>query len=167
MVYKNSNMNLRQTLFLSFNLSHTILLFRISLNSSRIGSYKKKLKEFSEKERELWRVFDRTPFEKEIAAENVPAEDVLKMLDYPAYFDLLSLPLPEGRVGILSALAVEEMIAQGKGDKWHITNLGAVLFAKRLADFRPLRRKAVRVVRTDGQNIRQSHGNHQSRLAAG
>jgi predicted HTH transcriptional regulator len=128
----------------------------------RIGSYKKKLKEFPEKERELWRVFDRTPFEKEIAAENVTAEDVLKMLDYPAYFDLLSLPLPEGRVGILSALAVEEMIAQGKGDKWHITNLGAVLFAKRLADFRPLRRKAVRVVLYKGESrvetVREQEG---------
>ena len=37
----------------------------------RVGSYKKRLKELPEKERELWRVFDRTPFEKEIAAENI------------------------------------------------------------------------------------------------
>lgn len=58
----------------------------------RVGSYKKKLKDFPEKERELWRVFDRTPFEKEVAAENIAAEKVLKLLDYPAYFDLLSLP---------------------------------------------------------------------------
>jgi hypothetical protein len=29
-----------------------------------------------EKERELWRVFDRTPFEKEVAAENIAAEKV-------------------------------------------------------------------------------------------
>ena len=32
----------------------------------RIGSYKKKLKDYPEKERELWRVFDNTPFEKEM-----------------------------------------------------------------------------------------------------
>lgn len=128
----------------------------------RIGSYKKKLKEFPEKERELWRVFDRTPFEKEIAAENVTAEDVLKMLDYPAYFDLLSLPLPEGREGILTALVAEQMIVQGKGGKWHITNLGAVLFAKRLADFHSLRRKAVRVVLYKGESrvetVREQEG---------
>lgn len=30
----------------------------------RVGSYKKRLKEFPEKERELWRIFDQTPFEK-------------------------------------------------------------------------------------------------------
>jgi ATP-dependent DNA helicase RecG len=109
----------------------------------RVGSYNKKLKGFPEKERELWRVFDRTPFEKEIAAENIAADEVLRLLDYPAYFDLLSLPLPEGRDGILSALATDDIIAPGKGGKWHITNLGAVLFAKRLADFRTLTRKAV------------------------
>ena len=118
----------------------------------RVGSYKKKLKDFPEKERELWRVFDRTPFEKEIAAENIAAEEVLRLLDYPAYFDLLSLPLPEGRDGILSALAADDMIAPGKGGKWNITNLGAVLFAKRLADFRTLARKAVRVVLYKGEN---------------
>lgn len=112
----------------------------------RVGSYKKRLKELPEKERELWRVFDRTPFEKEIAAENIAAEEVLRLLDYLAYFDLLSLPLPAGRDGILSALAADDVIALGKGGKWHITNLGAVLFAKRLGDFRTLARKAMRVV---------------------
>ena len=110
----------------------------------RIGSYKKRLKDFPEKERELWRVFDRMPFEKEIAAENIAAEEVLRLLDYPAYLDLLSLPLPEGRDGILSALAADDAITSGKGGKWHITNLGAVLFAKRLGDFRTLARKAMR-----------------------
>ncbi len=35
----------------------------------RIGSYRQKLKEHPEKERELWRAFDQFPFEKEIAAD--------------------------------------------------------------------------------------------------
>jgi len=112
----------------------------------RIGSYKKKLKDFPEKERELWRVFDKTPFEKEIAAEQVSSDEVLKLLDYPSYFDLLSLPLPEGRDGVLAALAADEIIEHDKGGCWNITNLGAILFARRLADFRTLRRKAVRVI---------------------
>lgn len=128
----------------------------------RVGSYKKNLKDFPEKERDLWRVFDRTPFEKEIAAENIAAEEVLRLLDYPAYFDLLSLPLPEGRDGMLSVLAADDLIAPGKGGKWNITNLGAVLFAKRLADFRTLTRKAVRVVLYKGANrmetVREQEG---------
>ncbi|MEQ6340942.1 MAG: putative DNA binding domain-containing protein [Gammaproteobacteria bacterium] len=128
----------------------------------RIGSYKKKLKEFPEKARELWRIFDRTPFELEIAAENISSDDVLRLLDYPAYFDLLSLPLPEGRDGILAALKADEMITTGQSGKWNITNLGAVLFAKRLGDFRHLKRKAVRVVLYKGENkvetIREQEG---------
>ncbi|MDQ0290664.1 ATP-binding protein [Oligosphaera ethanolica] len=128
----------------------------------RVGSYKKKLKDFPEKERELWRVFDRTPFEKEVAAENMVPDEVLRLLEYSAYFDLLSRPLPEGRDGILSALSADGMIAPGKGGTWNVTNLGAVLFAKRLADFRTLTRKAVRVVLYRGESrvetVREQEG---------
>jgi ATP-dependent DNA helicase RecG len=68
----------------------------------RVGSYKKKLKDFPEKERGLWRIFDRIPFEDGIAAERVRDDEVLRLLDYPAYFDLLKRPLPENRDGIMS-----------------------------------------------------------------
>ena len=112
----------------------------------RIGSIKKKLKDYPEKERALWRVFDTTPFEHGIAAENVSAEDVLQRLDYPAFFELTSLPLPENRDGILERLSAEEMIRRSSAGGWDITNLGAVLFARRLSDFRHLIRKAVRVI---------------------
>lgn len=118
----------------------------------RIGSYKKKLKDHPEKERELWRVFDQIPFEREIAAENMSSEEVLRLLDYPAYFDLLNLPLPESRDGIFSMLQADEMIEPDKSGKWNISNLGAILFAKKLADFRGLKRKAVRVVVYKGEN---------------
>lgn len=118
----------------------------------RIGSYKKKLKDHPEKERELWRVFDQIPFEREIAAENMSSEEVLRLLDYPAYFDLLNLPLPESRDGIFSMLQADEMIEPDKSGKWNISNLGAILFAKKLADFRRLKRKAVRVVVYKGEN---------------
>lgn len=128
----------------------------------RVGSYKKKLKDYPEKERELWRMLDSVPFEREIAAEELSAEKVLPLLDYPAYFDLLSLPLPEGREAILSALEADALITRGHGGLWNITHLGAVLFAKRLADFRTLARKAVRVVLYKGETrvetVREQEG---------
>ena len=117
----------------------------------RIGSYKKRLKEFPQKERELWRIFDQVPFEKGLATANINAESVLKLLDYPAYFDLLSLPLPDGKIGILSALVADEMI-KSNGNTFSITNLGAILFAKRLRDFPSLTRKVVRVIQYEGVN---------------
>lgn len=112
----------------------------------RIGSYKKKLKDFPEKERSLWRIFDKMPFEDGIAGDHVQDEDVITLLDYPAYFDLLKLPLPENRNGILRSLTDDNLIRPCAAGGWEITNLGAILFAKNLKDFRSIRRKAVRVI---------------------
>jgi predicted HTH transcriptional regulator len=116
----------------------------------RVGSYKKKLKDFPEKERALWRIFDQTSFEDGIAAERVPADEVLLNLDYPAYFGLLEQPLPAHRDGILAALADDGLIRPCEAGGWNITNPGAILFAKRLGDFHSLRRKAVRVIQYRG-----------------
>jgi len=118
----------------------------------RVGSYKKKLKEFPEMERQLWRAFDRTPFEDMAATDNLSSEQVLKLLDYPAYFDLMKLPLPENRDQILSALVAEHLIERMESGQWSVTNLGAILFAKRLTDFRTLQRKAVRVIQYQGDS---------------
>lgn len=112
----------------------------------RVGSYKKKLKDHPEKERELWRIFDQLPFEELAAVEHLQDAEVLQLLDYPAYFDLLRMHLPENRPGILARLAEDEMIQRCEAGGWNITNLGAILFAKKLDDFRHLRRKAVRVI---------------------
>ncbi len=112
----------------------------------RVGSYKKKLKDFPEKERKLWRIFDETPFEELNAAECLPDEEVLKLLDYPAYFDLLGLSLPENRNGILTRLSEDNMIGPCEAGGWNIANMGAILFAKHLDDFKHLKRKAVRVI---------------------
>lgn len=123
-----------------------------SLEYIRIGSHKKKLKEHPEKERELWRVFDETPFERMIAAGNVGAYDVFHLLNCAAYFKLLHRPMPERHSAILEALEADDLIVATDDGQWDITNLGAVLFARRLADFRSLRRKVVRVVMYKGDS---------------
>ena len=112
----------------------------------RVGSYKKKLKDHPEKERTLWRIFDRVSFEEDIAAERLKDVDVLLKLDYPKYFDLLNVPLPDGHVAILDALQRDRLIAPSEAGGFNITNLGAVLFAKNLGDFPRLKRKAVRII---------------------
>lgn len=118
----------------------------------RVGSYTKKLGEFPEKERELWRIFDQIPFEDAVAAVQRDDFEVLGLLDYPAYFDLLNIPLPENRNGILSALAADNLIRQGEAGGWDITNLGAILLARNLGSFPRLKRKAVRAIQYSGKN---------------
>lgn len=117
----------------------------------RIGSYKKKLKDYPEKERALWRVFDHTPFERGIALEHVSGETVLQIIDSPAYFDLLNRPLPDGRAAILDALAQEALIQPDAAGGWNVTHLGALLFAKTLDHFPTVKRKAMRVIQYQGQ----------------
>jgi ATP-dependent DNA helicase RecG len=117
----------------------------------RVGSYKKKLKDFPEKERELWRIFDHTPFEDMLAAENLAPDEVLKLLDYNSYFELLEASAPERNEAVLEALTADKMVVKADNGRWGITNLGGLLFAKRLSDFRSLRRKAVRVVVYKGE----------------
>lgn len=117
----------------------------------RIGQVKKPLRDAPELERQLWRTFDDTPFEKMIAAEHQSADDVLRLLDWPAYFDLLKQRLPTNPDGILDAIHGDHLIERCPAGGWDITNLGALLFAKRMGDFPSLARKAVRVIQYHGK----------------
>jgi len=117
----------------------------------RVGSYKKPLKDFPEKERELWRHFDRVPFEDGVARGEVGDDEVLRLLDAPGYFDLLELPLPDGRAAILDAIGRDGLVRRCAADGWDVTNLGAILFEKRLEEFPGLGRKALRVVQYKGK----------------
>ena len=116
----------------------------------RIDSYKKKLKDFPDTERELWAIFSKKPFEAMIAMENVSGDFVLRELDYSSYFELLSQDLPSDKAKILEALTNDKMIITAETGNYNITNLGAILFAKRLSDFQALARKAVRVIKYEG-----------------
>ena len=128
----------------------------------RLNSHKKKLKELPEKERELWRVFDRIPFEKQIAVDNIDDSEVLNYLEYTKYFELLNLPLPENRQAILESLTNDDLIKRTENGKYSITNLGAILFAKNLNSFSNLKRKAIRVIQykdnTKFETIKEREG---------
>jgi len=76
----------------------------------RFGQVKKPLKDAPERERELWRILDQTPFENLLAMERISSDEVLRLLDYSAYFDLLEQPMPSGRDGILDALKRDSLI---------------------------------------------------------
>jgi ATP-dependent DNA helicase RecG len=118
----------------------------------RIGSHKKKLREYPGKERELWRVLSHLSFEIGIAATGASGGDVLESLDYPKYFELSGQKLPVSRSGVLERLAVDCLIVRKGEDQYDITNLGGILFAKRLGQMGGLGRKALRVIRYKGSS---------------
>lgn len=118
----------------------------------RVAIATKRLAEYPEKERRLWRTFEAMRFEDGIAAERMRGDEVIQKLDYSAYFQLLNRPVPDGHAAILEALQQERLIEPCEAGDFNITNLGAILFARRLDDFRRLERKAVRVIEYRGSN---------------
>ena len=117
----------------------------------RIGSYKKKLQEYPEKQRLIWTKKPKIVFEKELAATNLDSDEVLNLLNYTSYFELTNSVLPDNRAAIFDKLVQEKIIIK-KNDKYDITNLGAILFAKKLDTFESLDRKAIRVIIYEGRN---------------
>ena len=86
------------------------------------------------------------------ARAGASAEEVVALLDTQSFFDLMQLPYPTNRDGVLERLAKERLIER-KPDGWNINNLAAILLAKRLDAFSPeLARKAARVVIYEGAN---------------
>ncbi len=128
----------------------------------RVGSYKKRLDDHPEREREIWRIENNLVFENGIAFDNATEEDILQFIDYPAFFELLKLPLPDNRNGILERLLQEKVIVKTQ-KAYQIKNLGAILFAKDLNFFDEVSRKALRVIFYKGKNrihtIKEKIGN--------
>ena len=84
------------------------------------------------------------------AKEGASADEVIALLDTQTYFDLSRLPYPTTREGVLSRLSGEGLIVQTAAG-WTITNLAAILLAKRLDGFSSaLSRKAPRLVIYEG-----------------
>lgn len=116
----------------------------------RIGSYKKPLSQHPDHQRRLWRVLEAYSFEDQKAIEDLNVEQVVQLIDYPAYFSLHKVPLPESRSSIIEALESARLIRHTVEGQWAITNGGALLYAKDLRNFPKLDRKAPRVIHYDG-----------------
>lgn len=117
----------------------------------RVGSYKKMLSEFPEKARKIWNKNLEKHFEKDISKENLADDEVLRLLDYPSFFELMKQPLPFSRDAILDKLLQDKIIVK-KDHLKSVTNLGALLFAKDVNEFENISRKAVRVIIYQGND---------------
>jgi len=120
-----------------------------------IGPTTKPLRKHPEKERKLWRVFDQIVFERVEAAESLTEDEVLQLLDIPAFYDLTRTAMPDGKRAIIEMLETRDFIVR-HGTLWAITNLGAIAFAKELNDFVSLGGKEIRVVHYKGTGRRDT-----------
>ena len=118
----------------------------------RVGSYTRKLHEFPALQAQLWDRLRNSSFEERFAKQNLLLNEALQLLDYSAYFDIRKLPLPTDIDGIAHYMLEEGIIVKQDNGLYAISNMGAILLAKRLAEFPRISRKAVRVVQYSGNN---------------
>jgi len=118
----------------------------------RIDSVTTKLSEHPEKERKIWNNINRNSFEKGIAMEGLSVANVLELLDYSKYFSLMKQTVPSDTKQFVEKMSQHGLVKKIFDDRYDITNLGAILFAKNLNDFSTVKRKKVRVVLYVGNN---------------
>ncbi len=118
----------------------------------RVGSYTKRLSEYPALQSKLWGRLHNRNFEDQPAVRDLDLTTALRMLDYNVYFDLIEIPQPVSAENIAHYMVEEGILSRQDNGLYTITNMGALLFAKRLADFPKLSRKAVRVIQFEGNN---------------
>lgn len=98
-------------------------------------------------------------FEERIAKDGLSKEKVLSLLDYKKFFELIDKDVPQSADSILARLK-EYSCCEGKDDCWRITNLGAILFANNLEDFKELHNRHIiirKYIGTNNRNIQLEH----------
>ncbi len=116
----------------------------------RVGSYTKKLQDHPSLQARLWNKLQNRNFEDQPARENLTLSEALRLLDYGIYFDLTGINQPSDQSGAAHYLEEDGILLRQDNGMYTVTNLGAILLAKKLSDFPRLARKAIRVVQYDG-----------------
>ena len=118
----------------------------------RVGGYTKKLNEYPALQAQLWDRPRNSKFEDRYAKQDLELENALRLLDYQTYFDNTDIPLPSDIYGVEHYMVEEEVLVNQDNGLYAITNLDAILFAKRLSAFPRLSHKAIRVVQYRGNS---------------
>lgn len=117
----------------------------------RIGSYTKSLRDYPSMEAQLWDKLRLVNFESQPAKSDLQKDEIFKLLDFTCYFDLQNISIPSNQDGILHYILEDEIVKKQDNGLYTITNLGAILFAKKISDFPSISRKAVRVVQYEDE----------------
>lgn len=87
----------------------------------------------------------------EYSLDSLDSQEVVELLDTQSYFELMRLPFPSTRDGIIEQLVRERLVDQ-VGSHVAIKRIGALLLARRLEDFPDIARKAPRVIVYSGDS---------------
>ena len=117
----------------------------------RINSSTRKLINYPEKEKQIWKNETTETFLLKDAKMNLSLSDIPKYISTETYFDLLQIPYPTTLENVIMRFKEENFVSEYDG-LYSVTNLGALLFAKNLNDFGSLARKSMRVIKYQSNN---------------
>lgn len=126
----------------------------------RIGSYTKRINEYPSIEAKLWDKLRARKYEEQIAMDCIEIDQISQFLNISIYFDLLHITSPSDSTGMIHYLMEDKIVQKRDDGLYSITNLGALLFARRLSDFPNLQRKALRIISYDDETkyaIKKQH----------
>jgi len=92
-------------------------------------------------------------FELQYAKEGLLSEEVIYYLDYKRLYERIDRHIPKEPSIILDLLKEYRLVAKVRG-RWAITNMGALLLARRLSDFETIRAREIVLRKYEGSNNR-------------
>jgi len=144
--FRSININGKDVVILIINCATNQTVMFKKTEYIRVGSYTQRLSDYPTVRTQLWDRLLSTRFEDHIAKRDLQANDALNLINFSSYFDIKQEPQPSSFEGIIHYMIEEEIIRRQDNGLYCITNMGALLFAKKLSDFPRVARKAVRVV---------------------
>jgi len=123
-----------------------------SFDYIKIGSLTKKLNDYPEIKVRMWDRLRKNDYELMVAQPDLDKKQVMEKLNYPVYFELTGTVMPESSDSILRYLLNDRLVLVQDDGLYSITNMGALLFAKRFQDFTSVSRKALRIVQYSRQD---------------
>ena len=151
-IMKDDSMNDKQVVVLIiYKATNQTVTFK-KVDYIRVGSYTKKLSDYPQIQAQLWDKIRNSRFEEQFAKKDLTVDEALQLIDYSVYFDIKEVPTPSDTSGILHYMTEESIITKQDNGLYAITNLGAILFAKKLSYFHRLERKSIRVVQYQDNN---------------
>lgn len=119
----------------------------------RIGANTRKLDDFPEIEKEVWRKVTSKDFETAPAKSGLFRKDIEMLLDFEAFYELRRHNgFPIEKDAVFDELIRCEMVKNNGDSTYDITNLGALLLARRFSNFPSISYKVPRVIVYDGDS---------------
>jgi predicted HTH transcriptional regulator len=112
----------------------------------RIDKNTRKLSDFPETEKQVWKEVLSSEFEIMPAKTDLAREEIEELLDLNAFYELRKDRVPVERDAVFAEIINCGIIQNNRDSTFNITNLGALLLAKDIRQFGRLQRKMPRVI---------------------